>query len=83
MKKILAGGLAGLFMLLAGCATEQSRTLEVAKVNTANLSYSGPRSPISVGKFDNRSSYMRGIFTDSVDRLGGQAKTILIIFFFP
>ena len=36
------------------------------------------RSPIAVGKFDNRSSYMRGIFSDGVDRLGGQAKTILI-----
>jgi curli biogenesis system outer membrane secretion channel CsgG len=31
-----------------------------------------------VGKFDNRSSYMRGLFSDGVDRLGGQAKTILI-----
>jgi curli biogenesis system outer membrane secretion channel CsgG len=31
-----------------------------------------------VGKFDNRSSYMRGIFSDGVDRLGGQAKTILV-----
>jgi len=40
--------------------------------------YKGARSPISVGKFDNRSSFMRGIFTDGVDRLGGQAKTILI-----
>lgn len=78
MKKTLAGSLAGLLVLLAGCATEQSRTLEVAKVNTAQVAYAGVRSPISVGKFDNRSSYMRGIFTDSVDRLGGQAKTILI-----
>ena len=31
-----------------------------------------------VGKFDNRSSYMRGLFSDGVDRLGSQAKTILI-----
>jgi hypothetical protein len=36
------------------------------------------RRAISVGKFDNRSSYMRGIFSDGVDRLGSQAKTILI-----
>ncbi|WDZ94918.1 CsgG/HfaB family protein [Herbaspirillum sp. WKF16] len=63
---------------LAGCATESSRTLEVAKVNSASQAYQGARSPIAVGKFDNRSSYMRGLFTDSVDRLGGQAKTILI-----
>ena len=33
---------------------------------------------MSVGKFDNRSSFMRGIFTDGVDRLGSQAKTTLI-----
>ncbi len=33
---------------------------------------------MAVGKFDNRSSFMRGIFSDGVDRLGGQAKTILI-----
>jgi len=31
-----------------------------------------------VGKFDNRSSYMRGLFSDGMDRLGGQAKTILL-----
>lgn len=67
-----------LFGLLGGCATEQSRTLEVAKVTSANSPYQGPRNPIAVGKFDNRSSYMRGLFSDGVDRLGGQAKTILI-----
>ncbi|TWE05956.1 curli biogenesis system outer membrane secretion channel CsgG [Pseudomonas sp. AG1028] len=78
MKKIITAGLAGMLVLLAGCATESSRTLEVAKVNTASSQYNGPRSPIAVGKFDNRSSYLRGIFSDSVDRLGGQAKTILI-----
>jgi curli biogenesis system outer membrane secretion channel CsgG len=31
-----------------------------------------------VGKFDNRSGFMRGIFSDGVDRLGSQAKTTLI-----
>ncbi|GAB2892971.1 CsgG/HfaB family protein [Uliginosibacterium flavum] len=63
---------------LSGCATESSRSLDVAKVNSANQPYAGVRSPLSVGKFDNRSSYMRGIFSDNVDRLGSQAKTILI-----
>lgn len=48
------------------------------KVASASVAYSGVRVPIAVGKFDNRSSYMRGIFSDGVDRLGGQAKTILI-----
>jgi curli biogenesis system outer membrane secretion channel CsgG len=66
------------FAMLAGCATESHHTLEVQHVAAANTPYSGPKVAISVGKFDNRSSYMRGLFSDGVDRLGGQAKTILI-----
>ena len=64
--------------LITGCATESSRTLEVAKVTSFATPYYGVKSPISVGKFDNRSDYMRGIFSDGVDRVGNQAKTILI-----
>lgn len=52
--------------------------LEVPKVASYQSHYQGTRSPIAVGKFDNRSSYMRGIFSDGVDRLGSQAKTVLI-----
>jgi curli biogenesis system outer membrane secretion channel CsgG len=63
---------------LAGCATESSQALSVPKVVSAGTPYAGQRTLISVGKFDNRSNYMRGIFSDGVDRLGGQAKTILI-----
>lgn len=65
--------------LLAGCATtETSRALEVPKVQAAYASYTGPRAPITVGKFDNRSTYMRGVFSDGVDRVGSQAKTTLV-----
>jgi curli biogenesis system outer membrane secretion channel CsgG len=64
---------------LVGCAaTESSRTLAVPQVEAAAKPYAGPRTPVAVGKFDNRSSYMRGIFSDGVDRLGSQAKTILM-----
>ena len=70
--------LAGLGGLLGGCATESSRSLEVARTVSSAQPYVGARSPIAVGKFDNRSSFMRGIFTDGIDRLGSQAKTILI-----
>lgn len=70
--------LLGAALQLSGCATEQSRTVEVAKTSAAAVRFDGQRNPISVGKFDNRSSYMRGIFSDGVDRLGSQAKTILI-----
>jgi curli biogenesis system outer membrane secretion channel CsgG len=65
-------------LALVGCATEASRSVQVEKVQAAAAPYAGPRSPISVGKFDNRSSFMRGVFSDGVDRLGSQAKTTLI-----
>jgi len=77
-KVLTASVLLGGALVLAGCATEQSRTLEVAKVASANTPYNGARTLISVGKFDNRSNFMRGVFSDGVDRLGSQAKTILI-----
>lgn len=64
--------------LLVGCATQTSQALTVSQTQTATRSYQGPRSPIAVGKFDNRSSYLRGAFSSGVDRLGGQAKTLLI-----
>lgn len=72
--------LAAVAVCLAGCAaTEQSRTLEVPRVAAASApAYQGARAPIAVGKFDNRSSFMRGIFSDGSDRLGAQSKTILI-----
>jgi curli biogenesis system outer membrane secretion channel CsgG len=65
---------------LSGCATtEQSRSLEVPKVAAAAApAPQGARAPIAVGKFDNRSSYQRGIFSDGIDRLGAQSKTILV-----
>jgi len=64
---------------LTGCATERSQALVVPTTAAAvSAPYQGVRSPISVGKFDNRSDYLRGVFSDGVDRLGGQAKTILI-----
>ncbi len=65
-------------LALAGCATESSRSVQVEKVAGAAAPYTGTRVPVSVGKFDNRSSFMRGVFSDGVDRLGGQAKTTLV-----
>ena len=65
-------------IFLAGCAAQEtSRAIETPQTISAQQAYHGPRVLVSVGKFDNRSSYMRGIFTDGVDRLGSQAKTIL------
>lgn len=70
--------LMALGLALVGCATESHQALQIEKPAAAAVPYTGPKSAIAVGKFDNRSSYLRGLFSDGVDRLGGQAKTILI-----
>lgn len=67
-----------LALCLAGCATESSRPVEVQQTHAARTPYTGPRSSIAVGKFENNTGFMRGIFSDGVDRLGDQAKTVLI-----
>src|SRR5512140_446661 len=64
--------------LLAGCATETHQALQPQQVASAGTAYAGPKSTLMVGKFDNRSSYLRGLFSDGVDRLGGQGKSILV-----
>ena len=76
MKKLLACVVA--VAALTGCATESHQAIQVEKVASAARPYAGPRTLVAVGKFDNRSSFMRGVFSDGVDRLGSQAKTILI-----
>lgn len=79
MLRHLSIGLAIVSILsVAGCATEGSRALPIEKVQAAATPYTGARSPVSIGKFDNRSNFMRGAFSDGVDRLGSQAKTTLI-----
>lgn len=80
MKKIVTVLCGGAALALTACSTtETSKTIQAPQVTaaTAAVKYQGVKLPVSIGKFDNRSSYMRGIFSDNVDRLGGQAKTIL------
>ena len=62
LSKILLSGPAAALLTVAGCATESNRAMPVEQVASAHVAYSGVRVPIAVGKFDNRSSYMRGIF---------------------
>lgn len=69
--------LAGL-AVLAGCATESHEALTAERPAAAARPYDGPRSALAVGKFDNRSGYLRGLFSDGTDRLGSQAKTVLL-----
>ncbi|MBP5990287.1 CsgG/HfaB family protein [Piscinibacter sp.] len=79
MRSWFKAGLLGAALLsLVGCATESSRSIQVEKVQAAAAPYTGVKLPVSVGKFDNRSNFMRGVFSDGVDRLGSQAKTTLI-----
>ncbi len=63
--------------MLAACASESHRTLETQSVESRGAPYSGPKAALAIGLFENRSPYMSGLFSDGVDRLGGQAKTIL------
>lgn len=78
-KRLLPVAILALGFTLTSCApVEKSRTVETPKPIQSSQSYVGAKSPLSVGKFDNRSTFMRGIFSDGVDRLGNQAKTILI-----
>ena len=76
MKKLLLISLAT--VTLSACVQEGSRTLPVQKVESAARPYTGVRVPVSVGKFDNRSSFMRGVFSNNEDRMGSQAQTILV-----
>lgn len=77
-SRLMLCGALPLFGLLLGCATETHQALPTPQVPAASTPYAGARSALAVGKFDNRSSHLRGLFSDGVDRLGGQAKTILM-----
>ena len=64
-------------LMFSACAKETHQVVQTQSVATYNTSYHGPRYPLVVGKFANRTTYMNGIFSDGNDRLGSQAKTIL------
>ncbi len=66
-----------ILLILSACASESHRVIETQSVATYRTDNTGPKYPLAVGKFANRSTYMNGIFSDGTDRLGSQAKTIL------
>lgn len=67
-----------LITMLAGCtATESHRVVESKKVESYGEIYTGPKTTLVVGNFQNRSNYMQGLFSSGEDQLGNQAKTIL------
>ena len=64
-------------LCVVGCVTESHRVVEAPTVASHGTAYGGPRYTLMVGKFQNRSQYLRGAFADTGDPLGTQAKTIL------
>lgn len=62
---------------LAGCATESRRAVVVDTVASYNTTHTGQKTTMVVGRFQNRSSYLQGLFSSDSDRLGNQSKTIL------
>lgn len=77
MRYPFIAALVALSAALSSCATESHRTLPTETVQSHATPYSGPKYTLAVGKFNNASPYMRGIFSEGVDQLGNQAKTIL------
>ena len=79
-KKTISAALiaASVLALFSGCAKESSRVVQTPTVASLNTNYSGERIAVSVGRFNNQSSYNNGVFSDGEDRLGNQAQTILI-----
>lgn len=80
MKKLLIATLCATTIGLSGCATESSHVVAPTATQAAATAstYKGVKSVISVGKFDNKSSFQNGVFSDSQDQLGNQSKTILV-----
>lgn len=77
MKALRFSAMSCLALALSACASESHRTIATETVATYGTDYSGPRTSMAIGKFQNSSPYMRGIFSAGEDRLGNQAKTIL------
>ena len=66
-----------LTIIISGCATESHEAIQPQKVKVSRKFYSGTRANIAIGKFQNSSTYMRGLFSNNSDKMGEQAKTIL------
>ncbi len=64
-------------LLTGGCATESHNTVVPQTVPSKGTAYMGAKHVLMVGKFQNRSTYMQGLFSEGPDQLGNQAKTIL------
>ena len=77
LKRLFIVAGAASTILLGGCATENHRAFVPQTVQTYKTNYTGNKTTLVVGNFQNRSTYMQGLFSSGVDRLGSQSKTIL------
>lgn len=78
LSKIKSFGLFLAFItLISGCATETHQKVAITKVEANKTVYTGPKSTLVLGEFNNRSNYMQGLFSSNIDKLGNQGKTIL------
>jgi curli biogenesis system outer membrane secretion channel CsgG len=77
IRQVALGCLAIFSLWLTACATESHRAVAVEKVESHNRAYIGEKTTLVVGKFQNRSSYLQGLFSSNSDRLGNQSRTIL------
>lgn len=65
-------------LVTTGCSVTQSNhAVKSETVASYNTHYQGEKTTLVVGNFQNRSSFMQGLFSTDSDRLGNQAKTIL------
>jgi len=66
-------------MFLSACVMEGNRTIETktTKAMQTRSAYKGPKAYVAIGKFNNSSGYMKGVFSDGVDRVGSKAETVL------
>jgi len=78
MNKLII--LLAIFLGTVGCTFESNRAIEATATKSAQTShiYHGKKALIAIGKFDNKTNYQRGIFSDGEDRVGNQAQTVLM-----
>ncbi|MFN3455713.1 MAG: CsgG/HfaB family protein [Pseudobdellovibrio sp.] len=80
MKKTVHILMLSSLIFLVSCATESHKAVQVEQSTSAKTAstYQGTKYPIIVSNFDNKSGFMRGVFSEGPDRLSSQAKTVLM-----
>jgi curli biogenesis system outer membrane secretion channel CsgG len=78
LKKLLFIVMTLLCVPACSAPVETQQAMAVNQVASVNTTYNGPRYPIVVGQFENKTQYHKGIFYEGKDdQVGHQAKQIL------